>query len=164
MNLEKKFTVLVSFLSSNKIHLTKRESVPKRLQRGSSCSGSTSMFFSIMFPAIFVFSRYINSSVLLSTSTYHKGHSQHDQMLRFRSLQELWAVSVLPAGTNSTCQQTEEQLYREQQQVQAVDFLPFQLVLSLSTFKLHKHPPDSGSTQAGVSISTCLKQRSGNIG
>jgi len=89
------------------------------------------MFFSIMFPATFVFSRYINSSVLLSTSTYHKGHFTHDQMLR--SLKELWAVSVLPAGTNSTCQQTEEQLYnREQQQVQAVDFLPFQL----SNFKL----------------------------
>jgi len=89
------------------------------------------MFFSIMFPSGFVFSRYFNSSVLLSTSTYHKGHSQHDQVLR--SLKELWALSVLPAGTNSTCQQTEEQLYnREQQQVQAVDFLPFQL----SNFKL----------------------------
>ena len=41
---------MASLSSPKRIHLTKRESVPKRLHRGSSCSGSTSMFFSMTSP------------------------------------------------------------------------------------------------------------------
>ena len=90
-----------------------------------------------VFPSGLLLSHNANKKVLWSTGQDQKGHSRYDQVLKLRSFQELWAVSVLPGGTNRGAASK-----RAKTSPRTVNFLPFEstsfLLSCYVAFKYHQ--------------------------